>query len=109
VAAYLTFWQPPAPVASVSMSLVLRGAKKLQVGTVFGVCLTAVDTGTDLFVFLTVSEVSLEIRLTESYNDVFLIVVCIRSCENIYVVVAYQNDIPLFLYKRTISHNTINK
>jgi hypothetical protein len=30
VAAYLISWEPPAPVVSVSMSVVLRGAKKSE-------------------------------------------------------------------------------
>jgi hypothetical protein len=43
-----------APVVSVSMSVVLRGAKKLRVDTAFGGSLTAADVGTDLVDFLTV-------------------------------------------------------
>jgi hypothetical protein len=37
-----------APVVSMPMSLILRGAKKLQVGTAFVFCLTAVNIWTDL-------------------------------------------------------------
>jgi hypothetical protein len=36
------------PVVSVSMSVVLRGAKKLQAGTAFGCSFTAADVGTEL-------------------------------------------------------------
>jgi hypothetical protein len=63
MAAYLIFWEPPAPVVSVSMSVVLRRAKKLRVNTAFGGCLTAVGIGTDLVDFLAVSEVPLEVCL----------------------------------------------
>jgi hypothetical protein len=35
------------PVVSMSMSLVLRGAKKLRVGTAFGDIFTAATTATD--------------------------------------------------------------
>jgi hypothetical protein len=48
-----------APVVSVSMSIVLRGAKKLRVNTAFGGSLTAADVGTDLVDFLAVCVVSL--------------------------------------------------
>jgi hypothetical protein len=43
-----------APVVSVSISVVLRGAKKLRVNTVFGGSLTAADVGTVLVDFLAV-------------------------------------------------------
>jgi hypothetical protein len=46
-----------APVVSVSMSVVLRGVKKLRVNTAFGGSLTAADVGTSLFDFLAVCEV----------------------------------------------------
>jgi hypothetical protein len=46
-----------APVVSLSMSVVLRGAKKLPVNTAFGGSLTAADVGTDLIDFLAVFEV----------------------------------------------------
>jgi hypothetical protein len=52
-----------APIVSVSMLVVLRGAKKLRVNTTFGGSLTAVDLGTGLVDFLDVCEVSLEICL----------------------------------------------
>jgi hypothetical protein len=51
------------PVLSVSMSVVLRSAKKVQVNTAFGGSLTAADVGTDLVDFLAVCEVLLEIYL----------------------------------------------
>jgi hypothetical protein len=51
-----------APVVSMSMSVVLRGMKKLQVNTDFGGSLTAVDVGTGLVYFLAVCEVLLEIH-----------------------------------------------
>jgi hypothetical protein len=41
VEACLAFWEPPAPVVAVSMSVVLRGATKLQVNTAFGGSLTS--------------------------------------------------------------------
>jgi hypothetical protein len=50
-------------VVSVSMSVVLRGAKKLQVNTAFGGSLTDTDVGTGLVDFLAVCEVSFEICL----------------------------------------------
>jgi hypothetical protein len=43
-----------APVVSVSMPGVLRGAKKLRVNTAFGGSLTAADVGTGLVDFLAV-------------------------------------------------------
>jgi hypothetical protein len=46
-----------APVASVSMSLILRVAKKLRVITAFGGSLTAADVGTGLIEFLALYEV----------------------------------------------------
>jgi hypothetical protein len=50
-----------APVVSVSMSVVLRGAQKLRVNAAFGGSLTAADVGTGLVDFLAVCEVSLEL------------------------------------------------
>jgi hypothetical protein len=47
------------PVVSVSMSLVLRGAKKLRLDTTFGGCLIAVVIGTDFVYFLAICEVAL--------------------------------------------------
>jgi hypothetical protein len=57
-----------APVVSVSMSLVLRGSKKLRVDTALGGSLTAVDIVTDLVDFLAVCEVSLEICLLRLFT-----------------------------------------
>jgi hypothetical protein len=67
VAACLVFWEPPALIVfsaslvSVSMSVVLRGAKKLQVNTDFGGSLTVVDVGTGLVAFLALCEELLEL------------------------------------------------
>jgi hypothetical protein len=47
VAVYLIFWESPAPVVSVSMSLVLRGAKKLGVFIALVGSLPAADFGAD--------------------------------------------------------------
>jgi hypothetical protein len=55
-----------ASVATVSMSLVLRGAKKLRVITVLVGSLPAADFGADIVDFLTVCEVSLDICLCVS-------------------------------------------
>jgi hypothetical protein len=63
VAAYLVFWEPPAPVVSVSMSAVLRDAKNFPVDTAFGGSLTVADVGTLLVNFLADCEVSLELCL----------------------------------------------
>jgi hypothetical protein len=41
-------------VVSVTMSLVLRGVKKLRINNVFGGSLTSVDVGNDLVDFLSV-------------------------------------------------------
>jgi hypothetical protein len=48
------------PGVSMSMSLFLMVAKKLRVGTVFGICLTAVDIKIDLVDTVVVSKVSLK-------------------------------------------------
>jgi hypothetical protein len=61
------------PVVSMSMTLVLRDAKKLQDDTAFGVCLTVVEIGTDLVDFMVVSEVSLEIRLLRFLLEVIIL------------------------------------
>jgi hypothetical protein len=58
-----------APVVCVSMSVVLRGAKKLRVHTAFGVSLTTVDVGTGLIDFLDVCELSLEICLFRVFTS----------------------------------------
>jgi hypothetical protein len=50
-----------ASLVSVSMSIVLRGAKKLRVNTAFGGSLKSADDGTCLVDFLAVCEVLLEI------------------------------------------------
>jgi hypothetical protein len=52
-----------APEVSVSMPVVLRGAKPLRVGTAFGGILKAADIGTVLVEFLAYCEVSSELRL----------------------------------------------
>jgi hypothetical protein len=52
-----------ASVVSMSMSGVLRGAKKLQINTDFGGSLTAADIGTGLVYFLAVCKVLLEVCL----------------------------------------------
>jgi hypothetical protein len=57
------------PVISVPMSVVLRGAKKLQVKIAFGGSLVAVDVGTGLGEFLAVCEVSLEICLLRLFTS----------------------------------------
>jgi hypothetical protein len=74
VAVYLLFWEPHipvvcslVPVVSVSMSVVVRGVKKLRVNTAFGGTLTPADVGTDLTDFLVVCEVLLEICLLRLY------------------------------------------
>jgi hypothetical protein len=51
-----------APVVSVSMSVVLRGVKKLRVNTDFGGSLTAADVRAGLINFFTVCEILLEIH-----------------------------------------------
>jgi hypothetical protein len=48
-----------SPVVSVSMSVIVRGAKKLRVNTAFGGNLTALDVETGLFNCLVVCEVFL--------------------------------------------------
>jgi hypothetical protein len=58
-----------APVVSVSMSVVLRGAKKLRVNIAFGGSLIAMDVGTGLFDFLPLSELSLEICLLRLFTS----------------------------------------
>jgi hypothetical protein len=56
-----------APVVSVSMSVVLRGAKKLRVDTAFRGSLTAPDVGTLLVDILLDCEVSLEICILRCF------------------------------------------
>jgi hypothetical protein len=56
-----------ASSVSLSMSVVLRGAKKLQVNIAFGGSLTAVDVGTALIEFLAACEVLLDICLLRLY------------------------------------------
>jgi hypothetical protein len=56
-------------VGSVSMSLVLRGAKNLRVITVLVGSLSAADFGTDVINFLAVCEVSLEICLLRLFTS----------------------------------------
>jgi hypothetical protein len=58
-----------ASVASVSMSLVLRGAKKLRVIIVLVCSLPAADFGAYIVDFLAVCEVSLEICLLRFYTS----------------------------------------
>jgi hypothetical protein len=61
-----------ASVVSVTMSVVLRGAKKLRVNTDFGGSLTAADAGTSLLEFLAVCELLSEIcplRLFTSWKS----------------------------------------
>jgi hypothetical protein len=57
VAAYVIFWEPSAPVDSLFMSVVLRGAKKLRVNTAFGGSLIAAVVGTGLVHILALCEV----------------------------------------------------
>jgi hypothetical protein len=57
-----------APAVSVSMSVVLRGAKKLRINTAFGGSLTATDVGTGLVDFLAVCKVLLEIYLLHLFT-----------------------------------------
>jgi hypothetical protein len=70
-----SFLEPPAPVVfstlvvSVSMSVVLRGARNLRVNTAFGGSLTAADTGTGLVDFLAFYEVLLEICLLRLFTS----------------------------------------
>jgi hypothetical protein len=56
------------PVVSASMSVVLRGAKKLRVHTAFGGSLTAADVGTVLVDFLADCEVPLELCLLHFFT-----------------------------------------
>jgi hypothetical protein len=58
-----------APVVSVSMPVVHRGAKKLRVITAFGGILTAADVGTGLIEFLAVCVISLEICLLRIFTS----------------------------------------
>jgi hypothetical protein len=46
-----------APVVTVSMSMVMRGAKKLRVNSAFGSTLTSADVGASFVDFLAVCEV----------------------------------------------------
>jgi hypothetical protein len=50
-----------APIVSVPISVVLKGAKKLRVNTAFGGSLRAADVGTGSVNFLALCEVLLEI------------------------------------------------
>jgi hypothetical protein len=74
MAVYLIFWEPSAPVvfsapvASVSMSVVLRWAKKFRVDTDFGGSLTDADVEPGLLDFLAVCEVPLEIWLLRLFT-----------------------------------------
>jgi hypothetical protein len=58
-----------APVVSVSMTVVLRGAKKFRVNTTFGGSLPAADVITDLVEFLAVCELLLELCLLHLYTS----------------------------------------
>jgi hypothetical protein len=58
-----------APVVSVAMSVVLRGAKKMRVNTGFGRTLTDADVGTGLVDFLAVCKVLLEICLLRLFLE----------------------------------------
>jgi hypothetical protein len=57
------------PIVSVSTSVVLRGAKKLQINISFGGSLTAVDVGTGLADFLAVCEVLFGICLLHLFTS----------------------------------------
>jgi hypothetical protein len=67
VAPFLIFWEPPAPVVSISMSVVLRDAMKLLVNTDFGGILTVAEVGKVLVDFLAVCEVLLVMPLASFY------------------------------------------
>jgi hypothetical protein len=56
-----------APVVSVSMSIVLRSAKKSQVDIALGDNLTTADVGTSLADFLAVCEIPLDMPLASLY------------------------------------------
>jgi hypothetical protein len=58
-----------APVVSVSMSVVLRGAKNLRVDIALGGSLTAPDVGTSLVDFFADCEVSLEICIFRLFTS----------------------------------------
>jgi hypothetical protein len=58
-----------APVVCMSMSVVLRGAKKLWANTTFWCSLTAVDAGTVLIYFLAICTVLLEICLLRLFTS----------------------------------------
>jgi hypothetical protein len=57
------------PVVSVSLSVVLRGAKKLRFNTDFGGSLTAADVWNGLVDFLAVCEVSSDICLLRLFTS----------------------------------------
>jgi hypothetical protein len=57
-----------APVVSVSMPVVLRGAKKFRVDTAFGGILKVADNGTVLVQFFDVCDVFLETCLLRLYT-----------------------------------------
>jgi hypothetical protein len=58
-----------APAVSVSVSVVLRGAKKLRVNTAFRGSLTAADVGTGLVDFLVVCKVSSEMCILRVFSS----------------------------------------
>jgi hypothetical protein len=58
-----------APAVSVSMTVVLRGAKKLRFDTAFGGSLTAADVGTHSVEFLADCDVSLELCLLHFFTS----------------------------------------
>jgi hypothetical protein len=70
-----------APVVSMSISVVLRGVKKLRGSIAFGGSLTAVDVGTGLVNFLALYEVSLEIWLLHLFTSRKLSSQAIHSTE----------------------------
>jgi hypothetical protein len=59
-------------VDSMSMSLVLRGAKKLRVITVLVCSLLVADFGADVMDFLAVCEVSLELCLLHLFLEIII-------------------------------------
>lgn len=65
--AYLVFLEPSTPVVSMSISVVLRDAKKFWVNTDFGGSLTVVDIGTGLV--WAVCKVLLEICLLHFFTS----------------------------------------
>jgi hypothetical protein len=58
-----------APVVSLSVSVVLRGAKKLRVNTALGGRFRATDVGIGLVEFLAACEVSLEVYLLRLFTS----------------------------------------